>query len=157
MPHTDDKVCLTVGVWIVHEDKVLLRLHDKFGVWMGVGGHIDPGEDPLEAAHREAMEEVGLEIQILGEPSYEHGDEWTDLPVPAFVNRHAAGKGHDHFNLEFFATSISMDITQPDNHERTECKWCTEEDVAAFSDAELLPNARKYALAALNALGSKPL
>ncbi len=28
---------------------VLLRLHEKYNIWTGPGGHIDPGEDSNEA------------------------------------------------------------------------------------------------------------
>ena len=148
---------MTVQLWIVHEDRVLLRLHEKFGLWFGVGGHIDPGEDPLEAAHREAMEEVGLTVTIPGEPDYSHHSGPVDLPPPAFINRHPVGGGRDHFNLEYLALAHSSQITQPDNHEKTVCKWCTREDIAAIPDDALLPNARRYALAALDRLGSKSI
>lgn len=53
--------------------------------WVTVGGAVDPGEDPTEAACREAVEEVGIEpvalrlLGVIGGPDhyvrYAHGDE----------------------------------------------------------------------------------
>src|ERR1700730_14225465 len=45
--------------------------------WSTVGGAIDPGESPAEAAIREAREEIGVEVglrrllDVLGRPAYE--------------------------------------------------------------------------------------
>src|ERR1700692_4998498 len=45
--------------------------------WGTVGGAVDPGESPAEAAIREAREEIGVEIRltrlvdVLGGPDYE--------------------------------------------------------------------------------------
>jgi 8-oxo-dGTP diphosphatase len=49
---------------------VLLLRHppddDRFaGLWNGIGGHVEPGEDIREAARRELREEVGLEVREL--------------------------------------------------------------------------------------------
>lgn len=45
--------------------------------WSPVGGAVDPGESPAEAAIREAREEIGVEVRlgrlldVLGGPDYE--------------------------------------------------------------------------------------
>ena len=45
--------------------------------WSTVGGAVDPGESPAEAAIREAREEIGVEVRlerlldVLGGPDYE--------------------------------------------------------------------------------------
>jgi len=33
--------------------------------WCLPGGHVDPGEDPVAAAHRELLEETGLKVEKL--------------------------------------------------------------------------------------------
>jgi 8-oxo-dGTP pyrophosphatase MutT (NUDIX family) len=55
--------------------------------WSTVGGAVDPGESPAEAAIREAREEIGVEVRlgrlldVLGGPDYEvtypNGDRVT--------------------------------------------------------------------------------
>lgn len=51
------------------ERVLLLRLPRTRGAWSGcyngVGGHLEPGEDPLSGARREVREETGLEPDSL--------------------------------------------------------------------------------------------
>lgn len=41
MPHIHDKIDFTADVFIVHKNKVLLCMHDKYHMWLCVGGHIE--------------------------------------------------------------------------------------------------------------------
>lgn len=57
-----------VECYIVHDNKVLMhkRAEDKKkfpGYWIGPGGHIDQGEDPLTAAIREVKEETNVSVK----------------------------------------------------------------------------------------------
>lgn len=72
----------TVGVYITRESKVLLvkRADEpKKGFWDTPGGFIKEGEHPLDAAKREAKEELNAEITDLkildffGPGSYQYG------------------------------------------------------------------------------------
>ena len=47
--------------------KILLVKHKKLTRWVQPGGHIEPNEFPEEAAIREAYEETGIKIKLLGE------------------------------------------------------------------------------------------
>ena len=62
------KTDIVVSGYIVYEDKVLLIHHRKLDLWLPVGGHIDPDEVPDDAMIREAKEEVGLDITLIGVP-----------------------------------------------------------------------------------------
>jgi 8-oxo-dGTP pyrophosphatase MutT (NUDIX family) len=42
------------------EVRVLLHFHKKHQIWLGMGGHVEPGENPVEGALREVREETGL-------------------------------------------------------------------------------------------------
>lgn len=44
------------------ENEVLLHRASDDGEWHTVGGTIEPGEEPAEAARREALEETGLTV-----------------------------------------------------------------------------------------------
>ncbi len=70
MAHINYKVDLCSEVFIVYNQKVLLRKHDKLGVWLSVGGHVEINEDPTEAAVREVKEEVGLDVELYIEKEH---------------------------------------------------------------------------------------
>jgi len=40
--------------------------------YAGIGGHREPGEDWLACAHREALEEVGTDVEVLSAPETWH-------------------------------------------------------------------------------------
>jgi hypothetical protein len=53
MSHLHEKIDFTVEVFVVSGDAVLLRKHDKYKIWLGVGGHIELDEEPTQAAVRD--------------------------------------------------------------------------------------------------------
>lgn len=67
MAHIHEKIDFTVAIFIVQNAKVLLILHRKLNKWLPVGGHIELDEDPEVAALREAKEESGFEVELVGE------------------------------------------------------------------------------------------
>ena len=57
---------------------LLVRSSGRKDEWMLPKGHIDPGEAPEEAAHREAREEAGVDGEVLaplGDSSFSAGAE----------------------------------------------------------------------------------
>ncbi|MDO8620430.1 MAG: NUDIX domain-containing protein [bacterium] len=151
MPHIHEKIDFTVEVFIVYKDKVLLRMHDKMKIWLGPGGHIELNEDPVEASLREVKEEVGLAVELVGGSRIGSGQ--GDLLPPVAINRHHITPTHEHVSFIYFATSQSSIINPEHEEDRSdECRWCTKEELLTM---DLLPNTRKYALAALERLGGK--
>ena len=153
MPHIHDKIDFTVETLIVHKDKVLLRMHDKYKLWLGVGGHIELDEDPNQAAIREAKEEVGLDIELV--PTHQFSKnipEYKELIAPVFLNRHKINETHEHVTLWFFARSNS-DRVAPNEPETKEYKWFTR---AELDDPryQIRDSIIFYAKAALDQLSS---
>ena len=59
-----------------YQGKILLSRHKDRDTWETQGGHIEPGETPLEAARRELYEESGaVEFDIRPVFDYWAGDE----------------------------------------------------------------------------------
>lgn len=130
MAHIHEKVDFDADVFIVHKDKVLLRKHDKFKIWLAVGGHIELDEDPNQAAIREAKEEVGLDITLVGEmKTYTDPVDGRDLVPPRFLNRHRINKAHEHISLVFFATADSAEFSQGDDEISDEIRWFSQEEL----------------------------
>ena len=67
MAHIHEKIDFTVAIFVVHDGKVLVIHHRNLNKWLPLGGHIELDEDPEAAAVREAKEESGLEVELLGE------------------------------------------------------------------------------------------
>ena len=62
-----------------YRGKMLLSRHKKRTTWETQGGHIEPGETPMEAAKRELFEESGaLEFELEPLCDYWAGEEGTD-------------------------------------------------------------------------------
>ncbi|MDO8601811.1 MAG: NUDIX domain-containing protein [bacterium] len=155
MSHIHEKIDFTVETFIVFRNKVLLRIHDKFKIWLSVGGHVELNEDPNEAAIREAKEEVGLDITLFNSSNaHFHEKNYRDLIPPIFLSRNRPNPTHEHVTMIYFATATNDQTRQPDNHEKTEeCRWFTKEELEKSTDPRLPENVRFYALAALAAVG----
>lgn len=153
MPHIHEKIDFTVEVFIVHKNRVLLRMHDKYRKWLSVGGHIELDENPNEAAHREVKEEVGLDIELVGNPTlFVAADHTDELIPPVALNRHKTNKeGHEHITFVYFARTDSAEIKALHESDKSEeCKWCTRKEV---EEMDLWRNVKHYALTALDQLG----
>lgn len=151
MPHIHEKIDFTVEVFIVHKNKVLLRKHDKYKIWLSVGGHIELDEDPTEAAVREVKEEVGLDIDLLDDLKPDIQDpETRQLIPPKFVCRHWVNTHHEHVIFVYFATSDSDNVQVGTDGDRSDdWKWVTKKELETM---DLRPNVKFYAHQALTEL-----
>lgn len=147
MAHLHDKIDWTVSVFIVHKNKVLIRKHEKYKAWLGVGGHIELDEDQIQAGKRECLEEVGLAVTLHNEREYGATEDGrTNVPPPAFMNRHFVSETHEHIDFIYFAESES-DSVIPENHDDV-WLWLTREELLAH--AEVSTEIKRYALSALD-------
>ncbi|UCF62424.1 MAG: NUDIX domain-containing protein [Anaerolineaceae bacterium] len=72
----------TLSFLLRDQDVLLLRLPEDRGAWgglyNGIGGHIDQGEDPLSAARREILEETGIipeRLRLCGVVNVDTGEQ----------------------------------------------------------------------------------
>lgn len=129
MPHIHDKIDFTAEVFVVYQNKVLLRKHDKYKIWLSVGGHIELDEDPVQAAIREVKEEVGLDVELIGDKKYFAEKDHQELLPPRFMNRNRISDTHEHITLVYFAKSNTDKIVLSETEKSEECRWFTAEEL----------------------------
>jgi len=144
-------------VFIVFQDKVLLRLHEKYNIWTGAGGHIELDEDPNQAAIREVKEEVGLDIELVSDnfytfPAYDH--KYFDLVPPFAMNIHQIKDGpHHHIDLIFAAITHSDKIVLESPTDVV--KWLSKGEIGSADYLDL--RRKQYALQALEIVSNSNL
>jgi ADP-ribose pyrophosphatase YjhB (NUDIX family) len=129
MPHIHDKIDYCSDVFIVNGDAVLLRMHEKYHMWLAPGGHIELDEDPVEAALREVKEETGLAVKLLGVVPSVGDDPSRELLLPVHMNRHSVSDTHEHISFAYYATSETRDTNPAPGEKRDGFKWFTKEEL----------------------------
>src|ERR1043165_9367821 len=86
MAHIHEKIDFTVAIFVVHDSKILLIHHRKLDKWLPLGGHIELDEDPEQAALREAKEESGFDVELIGERPPTTSPGTRALIAPRFLD-----------------------------------------------------------------------
>ncbi len=131
MPHIHDKIDFVVETFIVHNNKVLLRIHDKLKFWLSVGGHIEPDEDPVQAAIREVKEEVGLDVELYDDQGVNQLDETGEKIIirPQYISRHNISDTHEHIALIYFARSFTDKLKLSETEISSGVKWFAKDEL----------------------------
>ena len=124
MAHIHEKIDFTVAIFVVHKGKVLLIHHRNLNKWLPLGGHIELDEEPETAALREAKEESGLEVELLGErpPTTEPGTR--ALIAPRFLDIHRITDTHEHIGMIYWARPRNGTLTLAAS-EHHDIRWCS--------------------------------
>lgn len=109
---------------------VLLGDHRKSGLWLPSGGHVEPGEHPVETVRRECVEELGVRARFL--PAV------GERPLLLTVTETRAERSDQHtdISLWFVLEHRRDEPLTPDPREYASVRWWTPEEVRA-GDPEL--------------------
>jgi len=113
MPHIHEKIDFTVAIFVVHRDRVLVIHHRKLDKWLPLGGHIELDEDPEQAALREAREESGLDVELIGERPPTTSPGTRALIGPRFLDIHRISDTHEHIGMIYWALPRSSADVKP--------------------------------------------
>ncbi len=132
MAHIHEKIDFTVAIFVVHDDKVLVIHHRALNKWLPLGGHIELDEDPEAAALREAREESGLEVELLGERAPTTSPGTRALIAPRFLDIHRISDTHEHIGMIYWARPKGgggATATKLALEEHHDIRWCSGENL----------------------------
>ncbi len=134
MAHIHEQIDFTVAIFVVSDGKVLVIHHRALNKWLPLGGHIELDEDPEQAALREAREESGLEVELIGERPPTTGPGTRALIAPRFLDIHRISETHRHIGLIYWARPQAGRVTlAPAEHH--EIRWCGPDELDLLEPA----------------------
>jgi 8-oxo-dGTP pyrophosphatase MutT (NUDIX family) len=98
---TENERHVTASAFVISSRGVLLHRHRLLKIWIQLGGHVDSGESPEDAALRETLEETGLVAHHLAPTTLFH------------VDVHPGARGHTHYDLRYVLLAPPLDPTPP--------------------------------------------
>jgi 8-oxo-dGTP pyrophosphatase MutT (NUDIX family) len=119
----------TATVYVVNDGAVALHEHDRLGIRVPPGGHVDRDELPHEAGLREVHEETGLDADLVGEPPAVPAPDGRALPDPRYqmlydIDTDEAGEPyHQHVDHVYFARADSREIDPAGDDEEDADAW----------------------------------
>ena len=146
-PHTAGEPtarrAFSVAVYARRGDRVLVIEHRRLKTWLPIGGELEPGETPAEAAARELREETGLAATWRAVAGALDG-------VPTGLigyEEHQAGSKGLHMNF-VFVCEVAPDAEVRPNHEFGAWRWVNR---AELDGLESPLNVRQFGYLALDA------
>lgn len=123
-------------VYVVNDGATLLHEHEKLGLWLPPGGHIDRDELPHEAATREVREETGLDVDLAQSPDDVSSPTVESLPEPAHllledIDVYDGEVGHQHVDFVYYGRADSRYLDPAEGEQSSEAwEWIGPEELA---------------------------
>jgi 8-oxo-dGTP diphosphatase len=138
---TDIRHYTASAVVLDNAGRMLLVHHNKIGQWLYPGGHIDPNEDPAQAALREVREETGIQAAVIGEPAFahpavrSHPAPWAIIEMDVTDSRIGA---HHHIDFVYVCRAFGGDLAAQ-LEEVSGVRWVPVADIKGLQTPADLP------------------
>jgi len=114
-------------VYVVNDGATALHEHDRLGMWLPPGGHIERDELPHATATREVREELGLDVDLVAPEGAIESPTVGSIPRPQHflledIDVCDGEVGHQHVDFIFYGHVESRDIT-PETGEQPATDW----------------------------------
>ena len=141
---TAERRAFSVAIYARRGKQVLVIEHRRLKTWLPVGGELEAGETPLEAARRELREETG----IIG--TFRNLDGALDGVPPGLLGyeEHQAGSKGMHMNFVFVA-EVAANVDVVPNEEFEAWRWLDRAELDALDSPV---NVRQFGYIALDAV-----
>ena len=111
----------TATAYVVVQGRTLLLWHHKLRMWLPPGGHLEPNEDPVQGAKREALEESGLAVEVIRPRGLLLVDEPEVVAPPEVILIEDIVRAdqpfHQHIDHVYFTRPIGrVDLSAPIPH-----------------------------------------
>lgn len=117
--------CASVFIINPEDKKILLIKHKKNRRWTQPGGHIEYDETPEEAALREAYEETGLRVKLLGD----HFPREEDYIKPLGIQKNRHSNGETHVDIIYAAVPNHSTDEVLNKEESDDIGWFTRDEL----------------------------
>ncbi|GAA1883644.1 NUDIX domain-containing protein [Asanoa iriomotensis] len=113
--------------------RIGLIRHPRLHRWMLPGGHVEPHENPAEAALREVSEETGVVAHLINTHAAGLTDSAPGIPMPVWiVEQHVPSESrhpHPHVHIDHLYVAVAA-AAEPAGQAELQVRWSTPKELA---------------------------